>query len=1220
MAQETSPSSAWLDHPVFQVFPPLKIETLIAVLILIFTVLTRYYLLGARVMSHDEVNHMVPSYSYFEGRGYRYDPVTHGPLQFHLIAASFFVLGDSDFSARAPYATIGILTVVLVLFGFRPYLGRVGSLAAGLLFAISPFMMFYGRYARNEILIVLWGVAILWSSLRYLETGKLRYIYFFTLANALHFIDKATSYIFAAEIMVFLALFFIERVTRRQWKKPGNMSAFIALFGLAVVFGIVTMGLALVTSKSPADATAAASAATATASTLSSQMVKFVIPGTLLAALGCGAGAIYFLVQGIGWSGIRRERSFDLLVLELTLVTPLLGAAVSKALGFNPLDYSTLGLVRSLGIFIPLVLVAVAIGIWWRPKVWLGCVAMFYAIFIVFFTSFFTNPEGLAGGLFGALGYWMEQQGVARGSQPWYYYVLVQIPMYEFLPALGMLVAVYLGFRKNLWLARPGQPFLPTLEPALAVTDAALPLPDEQNGGPEQTSEWLDEDTLAEAEAWAPFQRDVPALEVEGAALQEINLPEATDLIESAASVEAFELQEAAESLDSNESEDGEELQPSVPALQPVPTLALLIFWSFTSLVAFSLAGEKMPWLTTHIAMPFILAAGWGLGYLVETADWKAIWQKKGLLVAPLVVVFLASLAGLLGTLLGTTPPFQGKELVQLESTSHFLLSLVVILASGAGLVRLLYDWRPADIRRVVALLFFAFLAILTVRASIRASFVNYDTALEYLVYAHAARGPKDALAIMQELSYRITGGKDLTIYYDNDGLYPYWWYLRDDPNAKFYGDKPTGDLRNAPIIVASLANSDASKVDAIVGDAYYKIDYARLWWPNQDYWNLTWDRLKGALTDPQIRAGIFDIWFNRDYTLYAKATKGSTFTLQTWEPSNRMRLYIRKDIAAQIWNFGVAPVTAPVVVDPYAKGHTTLAATFTFGVGGSEPGAFNMPRGLAVAADGSLYVADTYNNRIDHFSPDGKLIQAWGTFADVSKGAAPGGTLNQPWGVAVAPDGSVFVTDTWNHRIQKFTADGQFIKMWGSLGQSDSPDSFYGPRGIAIDAAGHLYIADTGNKRIAIYDKDGNYLAQFGSAGIDPGQFDEPVGVSLDSAGRVYVTDTWNQRVQVFTPDPANPLTFQPSLDWAISGWYGQSLDNKPFLAVDANQHVFVVDPEAGRVLEFDTQGIFIQTWGEVGTGAENIGLGGGIAVAPDGSVWLADPGNNRIMKFVVK
>ena len=64
-------------------------------------------------------------------------------------------------------------------------------------------------------------------------------------------------------------------------------------------------------------------------------------------------------------------------------------------------------------------------------------------------------------------------------------------------------------------------------------------------------------------------------------------------------------------------------------------------------------------------------------------------------------------------------------------------------------------------------------------------------------------------------------------------------------------------------------------------------------------------------------------------------------------------------------------------------------------------------------------------------------------------------------------------MSDTWNHRIQKFSADGKFIKMWGYFGQGEKPEAFWGPRGLAVDKAGRLYVMDTGNSRVVIFDAE---------------------------------------------------------------------------------------------------------------------------------------------------
>ncbi|WP_457826733.1 hypothetical protein, partial [Staphylococcus aureus] len=80
--------------------------------------------------------------------------------------------------------------------------------------------------------------------------------------------------------------------------------------------------------------------------------------------------------------------------------------------------------------------------------------------------------------------------------------------------------------------------------------------------------------------------------------------------------------------------------------------------------------------------------------------------------------------------------------------------------------------------------------------------------------------------------------------------------------------------------------------------------------WPNQDYFGLTWDRIKNDLTNPEMREALFQIWLNRDYTKYGTVT-GKDMSLSNWSPSSRMRMYVRNDIVAQIWNYGVAPAAA---------------------------------------------------------------------------------------------------------------------------------------------------------------------------------------------------------------------------------------------------------------------------------------------------------------------
>jgi predicted membrane-bound mannosyltransferase/DNA-binding beta-propeller fold protein YncE len=1163
--------SSWLDKPLTAFLPKLNMETVLVVLILIAAVVTRFYQVDARVMSHDEVNHVVPSYNLFRGQGYAYDPVTHGPLQFHLLALSYFLMGDSDFSARVPAVLFSIATVAMALFGFRRYLGRSGAIIAGVLMLISPYMLFYGRYTRNEAFGGLWTVLMLFGALRYLEKGDRSTLFFLTVVMAFHATDKATSFIYNAEFMLFMGFVFLDSALRLPWPRQGSRNQFLYFMLAAVLLLVAALGIAVVNAKPTGDVAAVPASLSVASLT------------ELLLVAGAAVGVVYaviLLVRNMGWATIRKQRSFDLILLAGTLTLPLLSAFPMRMLGMDPLDYSSIGMTRTLIFVVILSILAVALGLWWKPKVWLICAAIFFSIFTVFFTTFFTNGKGFFMGLVAALGYWLSQQGVQRGSQPLYYYALIQIPIYEYLPAIGALSALVVGLRHNLFSHIPG--FAPASQPDAIESEQVETVEKESPVSSEKYEASTEGDGTDAAQGEEP--------------VGELHLPgwlKATLATETA-----------------GEAGVEEDKRP-----RRIPVLALLLFWSVTSLVAYSLAGEKMPWLTVHITSAMILAAGWGFGYLVDTTPWKELLKRRGLLAVLLLPVFVAASAGFILSLVGKPAPFSGSTIEQLNATSNFLMGLVGTAASAVGLYYLLSTWKGKDIARLVLLAVFAFMGILTARTAFTAAYINYDLGSEFLVYAHAARGPKDVLLQVEEISKRTTRGKDIVVAYDNENLYPYWWYFRDYPNKKYFADKPARDVRDAPVII--VGDPNYSKIEPLVKDSYEMFEYMRLVWPMQDYFDLTPDRIWAAISDPAMRQALVNIWLNRDYTQYAQLTGSKSLTPETWVPGARMRMYVRKDVAAMMWNYGAAPAVAQgVTTDPYEKGMVKMAYDRVIGTSGAAAGQFNAPRGLAVAPDGSIYVADSRNQRIQHLTADGKVLQVWGTFADVMKGQAPGGTFNEPWGIAVGKDGSVFVSDTWNHRVQKFTADGKFIKMWGYFGQAEKPEAFWGPRGLAVDAQGRVFVVDTGNKRIVAFTADGDPVTSFGTAGFDPGQFDEQVGIAFDKEGKIYITDTWNQRVQVFQPD-ANGTSFIPLKNWEVNGWFGQSLDNKPFISVDADGNVFVTDPDGGRVLEFNSEGVFERGWSELIGDVVNLVMPAGVAADPQGGVWVSDASSNRLLHF---
>ncbi|MDH3944420.1 MAG: NHL repeat-containing protein, partial [Anaerolineae bacterium] len=234
--------------------------------------------------------------------------------------------------------------------------------------------------------------------------------------------------------------------------------------------------------------------------------------------------------------------------------------------------------------------------------------------------------------------------------------------------------------------------------------------------------------------------------------------------------------------------------------------------------------------------------------------------------------------------------------------------------------------------------------------------------------------------------------------------------------------------------------------------------------------------------------------------------------------------------------------------------------------------------------------------------------------------GPAEDGTFREPWGVALSPDGQyVYVADTWNHRVQKFTSEGDFITAWGTFGDNGVDEyGFYGPRGIAVDNDGHVLVSDTGNKRIMIYDEDGEFLSQLGGFGLGLGQFDEPVGLTIDrESGLLYVADTWNQRIQVL--EKQFDGTYIGVFEWTIAGWDGRGAENKPYITVGENGNIFITDPEISRVIAFAPTGEYLFSWFVTFEGQPSPGLPIGVVSDGDRGVWVSDSRNNFIYHYTL-
>lgn len=821
--------------------------------------------------------------------------------------------------------------------------------------------------------------------------------------------------------------------------------------------------------------------------------------------------------------------------------------------------------------WIPMMAMAVVTGLMWNWRRWIVCFAIFHIIFAFFFTTVFTNIQGLATGMIYSLEYWLEQQGVQRGSQPQYYYLLVVMPMYEFLPIIGSVLAMF-GGMVVFWRRKRA---------------------------------YIESELLADAE---DDEKDM-----------------STDPFADTGAEPVAVLEEGDSAIRVRE------VDPRW-RLDRLPFLLFVAFWAVLNLYAYTISGEKMPWLGTHMTTPMILLTAWYFGRVIDRIDLRVLMERRGWIYFILLPLGLVVAFQIVAPFFGNEAPFQGNSRLFQTWTYQWL---AVVFVGGLILfvvLRLVENTGWAHLRRMFAVAVIALLALITFRSAWVASFIRYDQATEFLVYAHGGPGNGIMYNALRDLSIRTTGGMDLRFGYDDGMSWPGSWYFRDFPNALFYHSNPT--LRQIEDLQAVVVRDDGrAEVEPLLGDSFIRFDYVRMLWPMQDYYNLNASRITNLLDFSSdnvgastMRRAIFDIWWSRDYDRYAAATGNpDRFDLTTWPVRDDLSLYVRKDIAAQVWPYGVGDGSPLTVLNQVEENlclsnWQQIPASVVFDTSRSP---LTRPIGIDVTDDGLVYVAqegDTQTGggmRVSVFDTNGNYITSFGQRGQAGQAGA---FFERPHSVAVGPNGLIYVTDTWNYQIRVFNQNYEQVNVWGQPFSAgiDAPrepeGGFWGPRDVAIDSEGRVYVADTGNKRIRVYDADGNYLLDIGTGGSGEGQLDEPAGIALAPDGRVFVADTWNRRVSIFQRDGL------PMTSFTVRGWASEPI-NRPYLALDAARDIlYVTDPDAGRIFVYDTSGncvgAFGQFNGDFPDSTQFSGLGG-IDVDAAGNVYVADTVSGRVMRF---
>jgi uncharacterized protein (TIGR03663 family) len=665
----------------------------------------RFWDLGHRAVHHDESLHSFYSWQLAEGQGFRHDPLMHGPLQFELNAAIFLIFGDSDYTSRLLYAIAGTALVALPFF-FRNRLGRLGALFTSILLAFSPALLYFSRFSRNDILMAVWALGLVICMWRYVDEGKNRYIYFAAGLLALAFASKETSYLITAMLGLFLILWILHRNVPRIVGKADLRIGETKT--VSAIGSLVAASLSQWTNLS--------------ASALRGPTAFLLILITLTLPMWSAAIGIFQDTALLSWS-------------NLTFVTEDGGSEVGSPSGGAILIASL--------IMITLMGASVAIGSLWNQKVWLIAAGIFYCIWALSYSTFLTNLGGIESGMWRGLGYWIAQQDVARGNQPWYYYLVIT-PLYEFLPmALAVAAALYY------WVKR-------------------------------------------RADAFTLF----------------------------------------------------------------------LLYWCGMTLLLFTIASEKMPWLLVNITLPLIVLGGKFLGDLASGIDWRKVVSPEGALIILSVPVLMAAIYAL--ALAGTEGDRNGIAVACVAGASvTALVALGVYMARRIGTAQLA---KIATIPAVVVLL------LLTVRASTTAAYNHGDVPVEMLVYTQTS---PDIRSLADE--FRQADGYNG----ENDGIsiavddtsgftWPWAWYLRD--SSRYYANYSSIDgetLSDSPptaealLVHSSNQEEVAPSLQGIYTDGQ-RIRH-RWWFPESTYRNLTLDRIANGLIDREAWRTVMDYWLFRD-------------------------------------------------------------------------------------------------------------------------------------------------------------------------------------------------------------------------------------------------------------------------------------------------------------------------------------------------------------------
>jgi predicted membrane-bound mannosyltransferase/sugar lactone lactonase YvrE len=1159
--------------------------------------LTRLWGLGDRAMSHDESLHTYYSWKLFMGEGYVHDPMMHGPLLYHFTALMYFLFGASDLTARLLGVVSGLGLVLSPLL-LRKWLGNVGALATGVILLLSPTVMYYSRYIRHDIPVELFTVLLFAAIVRYVDDRSGRWLVLAFVAAAGGVTSAEMSYINMFVIISFLAIaLVVERMSARLtyalevamvaigagvlvYASLGNMGRIPALdfttegslartsmqvgflaAGVLLIYGLISP---LLSRPRPSSAPGGAPQTMTLGDVFPHALARASVPSPTSLRLLAGGGLA--LVVGV-------------VLLRLPDLSPELSAAsrlaglgsILMAVGWFSSLCGLIGrLAPSAGRRADLMAVAVAVAataawgaFWWVSGGELGVREGPGIGNLTQGTLLLLTAASAVVLLYACLGWLLRDRpqgglGGAVAAAPLEY---IGIGAAAFLVIYTLLFTTFFTNSKGIY------------------------------GFVDSIRYWLRQhEVVRGGQPWYYYSLFLPMYEL-------------LSVVLAVAGTVVYGLRPRLRVEMGNDSSDP--MSPSPAAWLFVPGL---VMWSAGVFWIYSWAGEKMPWLLVHMAVPLAFLAGRTVNDMIRRVDWVEM-RRRGWMVAGLLVLLVLALIGW-----AAVSPLAGQSQEALARTSGFLIGIPIILLIVWALWRVAADTSRRQAWLAAALVAVALLFVWDVRTSVLANFVNAQLATEYIVYAHGTPDDKEVYRMLQEMQARVGVQTPLSVGYDNEVSWPWTWYFRytDFPGAVYLGEKPTSALTYDAVLVGS---PNYGNFEPYLRDRYVSIEFRRMWWPNEGYKGLTPSKVLSSLEDPKAWRNVFNILVYRRYTTDPTADVPETKPLSDWYHLANMRLYIKRDLIQTIWPLvqarpdWVPEIPEEAVAPSRSVSKLTIQQTYELGPDGQP---LLQPKGIALGPDGNLYVVDQGQDRVVVFDQSGQALEQIG--ADDFTYTTQDGTLDHSaWGVGVGPDGAVYVADTWNHRVVKYM-NGQRTASFGQFGNPSSSDQdlsmLFGPRDIAVGPDGNVLVTDTGNDRIIVLTPDLKPIRALGGSGVEAGKFDEPTSLAFDpDTGDLFVADEWNFRIQRFDKD------LNPAGQWPVEGWESQEAAHKAYIAVGAGM-VVASDPSAQRVWVFDRQGTVLAT---LDLPADPRGLDQpiGVAVDAEGRIYVASSNSSLVTRY---